>query len=80
MLGKFNWSMTFRSDSDVPVPYGRVIKNIEDKSYSAFQKKNFHGEKEKFLATLASNCGGQSGRYHYLDNLIKHIPVINCLV
>jgi hypothetical protein len=25
----FNWSMTYRSDSDVPVPYGRVVPGGE---------------------------------------------------
>ena len=44
----------------------------------AKQKINFHGEKERGLAILASNCGGQSGRYHYLDSLMKNIPVTSC--
>ena len=71
--------MTFRSDSDVPVPYGRVVRSTDTEVVTfAKQKRNFHGEKEQGLAILASNCGGQSGRYHYLDSLIKNIQVTKC--
>ena len=78
--GHFNWSMTYRSDSDVPVPYGRVVRSISTGvvTSASSHKRNFHGEKERGLAMLASNCGGQSGRYHYLDSLMKNIPVTKC--
>ena len=74
-VGKFNWSMTYRSDSDVPVPYGRVVRNTQGKASTMHHKRNFHGEKEHVVAILASNCGGKSGRYHFLDSLIKSVPV-----
>ena len=71
--------MTFRSDSDVPVPYGRVVRSTATGVVTvAEQKRNFHGEKERGLAILASNCGGQSGRYNYLDSLIKNVQVRKC--
>ena len=62
--------MTYHSGSDVPVPYGRVIRT-EDPPH----QRNYHAEKEDGVAILASNCGGRSGRYHYLDSLMKHLPV-----
>jgi hypothetical protein len=71
--------MTYRSDSDVPVPYGRVVRNTRGKASTSHHNRNFHGEKEHVVAILASNCGGKSGRYHFLDSLIKHLPVKNPL-
>ena len=67
----FNWSMTYRSTSDVPVPYGRTIPfgekhiNISD----IFFKKS------KSVAILGSNCGGQNNRWQYVKELQKHINV-----
>ena len=29
----FNWTMTYRSDSDIPTPYGRVIPKSSGFSY-----------------------------------------------
>ena len=63
--GVFNWSMNYHSTSDVPVPYGRVVprKSHDGKEES----RDFFSEKSKGVALLASNCGGPSGRYNYLD-------------
>ena len=30
----FNWTMTYRSDSDIPRPYGRLIPKSREFSYS----------------------------------------------
>ena len=68
--GIFNWSMTYRSDSDVPVPYGRVVR-----SQSFSKPRNYHQEKEKGAAILVSNCHADSGRLQYLELLMKHLPV-----
>ena len=29
----FNWTMTYRSDSDIPNPYGRVVPNVAEINY-----------------------------------------------
>ena len=69
--GVFNWSMNYHSTSDVPVPYGRVIPkrstNQEGKDEGEEVLRDFYNEKKKGVALLASNCGGASGRYEYLD-------------
>ena len=63
--------MNYHSTSDVPVPYGRVIpkKSIgqEGKDEGEGRSRDFYHEKKKGVALLASNCGGVSGRYKYLD-------------
>ena len=38
--GMFNWTMTFHSDSDVPVPYGRVVRGEGQEA-----GRNYHGER-----------------------------------
>ena len=69
LSGVFNWSMNYHSASDVPVPYGRVVPK-ESTGHEDDDKggvRDFHHEKKKGVALLASNCGGPSGRYNYLD-------------
>ncbi|XP_024935501.1 galactoside 3(4)-L-fucosyltransferase-like isoform X2 [Cephus cinctus] len=65
--GLFNWSMSYRSDSDVPVPYGRTIDRQVDvdltEFYDMFKKKN------NLVAIMGSNCGGSNGRWNYVKHL-----------
>ena len=62
--------MNYHSTSDVPVPYGRVVPK-ESSGHVGKEVggglRDFHREKKRGVALLASNCGGQSGRYNYLD-------------
>ena len=69
--GIFNWTMTFRTNSDVPVPYGRFIRRV-DKGET---DQDFNSSKPLLVATLQSHCESQSGRFDYIDQLIKHIQV-----
>ncbi|XP_076342411.1 alpha-(1,3)-fucosyltransferase 7-like [Tachypleus tridentatus] len=76
--GVFNWSMTYRRDSDVYVPYGRTILMSQDEQQLAqegFRNRNFAADKTKFAAILISNCGGNNKRLQYLRELKKHIPL-----
>ena len=67
--------MTYHSHSDVPVPYGRVVKRGEQEQQQQ-QIRNYHGEKVRGVAILASNCGGSSGRFKYLDKLVQSLQVL----
>ena len=63
--------MNYHSTSDVPVPYGRVVpkksnSHVGDEELES-GLRDFYHEKKKGVALLASNCGGASGRYNYLD-------------
>ena len=63
--------MNYHSTSDVPVPYGRVVPKKSTGHAGEEELKSelrdFFHEKKKGVALLASNCGGASGRYKYLD-------------
>ncbi|XP_011634119.1 alpha-(1,3)-fucosyltransferase 7-like [Pogonomyrmex barbatus] len=66
--GLFNWSMSYRMDSDVPVPYGRTIRvsnNISTKSWRTILKAS----KTKLAAIMGSNCGSRNGRWVYVKAL-----------
>ncbi|KAJ8730083.1 hypothetical protein PYW07_017121 [Mythimna separata] len=78
----FNWSMTYRSDADVPVPYGRVVprrtplfpeyKSLED---IAAVVPNWGRKKAgKIAAVLMSNCGAKA-RNRFLKALRQYVKV-----
>nr|CAD7400288.1 unnamed protein product [Timema cristinae] len=76
--GVFNWSMSYRSDSDVPVPYGRalLLTGVEKVQMAMREaNKDYHRNNTKMAAILISNCGGNNGRVKYLDELKKHLQV-----
>ncbi|XP_071115693.1 glycoprotein 3-alpha-L-fucosyltransferase A-like isoform X1 [Haliotis cracherodii] len=68
----FNWTMTFRHDSDIFRPYALLKKRrtVPLKNYSAIVKK-----KTKLVAWMVSNCLDWSKRMAYGKELQKHIPV-----
>ncbi|XP_076379048.1 glycoprotein 3-alpha-L-fucosyltransferase A [Megalopta genalis] len=68
--GLFNWSMTYQMDSDIPVPYGRVIP----RSHINFENENFtkdflRNTKKKLIAVMGSNCAGTNNRWSYVSEL-----------
>ena len=64
--------MTFMHHSDVPVPYGRIVHRQVD---SKNQVEDVYSTKPKLVATLQSHCGGGSGRFEYIDQLVKYLQV-----
>ncbi|XP_055953951.1 glycoprotein 3-alpha-L-fucosyltransferase A-like [Argiope bruennichi] len=72
--GLFNWSMTYRSDSDVPVPYGKTVP-LSEKEKASYKFKDFATLKQKGVAILGSNCGGQNHRWDYVRELQRFIDV-----
>lgn len=66
--GLFNWSMSYRMDSDVPVPYGRTIRLSG--SFPAKHRDTLaRVSKTKLVAIMGSNCGGRNGRWTYAKAL-----------
>lgn len=72
--GLFNWSMTYRSDSDVTVPYGRTIR-LSPEEEEMYEAKDFAKLKTEGVAILGSNCGGQNHRWDYVHELQRHLAV-----
>ncbi|KAL7644099.1 UNVERIFIED_CONTAM: hypothetical protein RMT77_004922 [Armadillidium vulgare] len=69
----FNWTMTFRRDSDVVIPFGRVLKekvkgNISEVSQQILDRK-------KIGIWLNSHCAQNSPRIEFMNELRKHIPI-----
>ncbi|XP_021191579.3 4-galactosyl-N-acetylglucosaminide 3-alpha-L-fucosyltransferase 9 [Helicoverpa armigera] len=77
----FNWSMTYRSDADVPVPYGRTVA-LERPVLSEFVMTELAAmvpnwnrkRRDRPVALLMSNCGVQA-RNDFVAELKKYIHV-----
>ncbi|XP_032453932.1 uncharacterized protein LOC100120707 [Nasonia vitripennis] len=76
--GIFNWSMTYRMDSDVPVPYGRTIlkrtlsrRDVSEETmdYNEIDSLEEREANRKLVAILGSNCSGNNNRWHYVKEL-----------
>ncbi|KOX77553.1 Alpha-(1,3)-fucosyltransferase [Melipona quadrifasciata] len=68
--GLFNWSMTYRMNSDVPVPYGRTISTLFINSPNInFSSDLIKKSKTKLVTVMGSNCGGINGRWKYIRQL-----------
>ncbi|XP_064099480.1 glycoprotein 3-alpha-L-fucosyltransferase A-like [Macrobrachium nipponense] len=72
--GYFNWSMTYRKDSDVPVPYGRTVR-MTNAEASQYERVDYFNSKINFTAAMGTNCGGGNKRWHYVRELKKHMNV-----
>ena len=83
--GLFNWTMTYRLDSDVVQPYGWVQPtgsftlrpdNREIKLAMEFAAgRKSKSKKTKLVAWFVSNCQSQSKREKYANALAKHVQV-----
>lgn len=69
----FNWSMTYRMDADIPVPYGRTVPLPKDQYHDTVE--DYFKLKPKDIAILGSNCGGINGRYKYIEEMKKYVSV-----
>ncbi|XP_018019649.1 alpha-(1,3)-fucosyltransferase C isoform X2 [Hyalella azteca] len=72
--GVFNWTMTFRLDSDFPRPYGRILFSPNVSAKTAAPKNYAHG-KTKLAAWFVSNCRTVSDREHLVKALQTHMEV-----
>ena len=72
--GQFNWTMSYRLDSDVLVPYGeatRVNSRVGlKKDYLAIARS-----KTRLVAWMVSHCDTPSQREKYVRELQRYIPV-----
>ena len=69
----FNWTMTFRQDSDIFYPYGKIIFRTGTppvKDYSVIYKK-----KKKGIIWFVSHCRTKSKREDYAKELSKYIDL-----
>ncbi|GFY64662.1 alpha-(1,3)-fucosyltransferase C [Trichonephila inaurata madagascariensis] len=74
MKDMFNWTMTYRSDSDIVLPYGRVIR----KDRSTFRLDNLRllwKQKRKMATWMVSHCDTDSNREDYIKEMEKFMEV-----
>lgn len=70
----FNWTATYRRDSDVVAPYERwqyYDGGVPRRSYGV----NYAANKTRQVAWFVSNCGARNNRLQYAHELQKHIRV-----
>ncbi|XP_064086231.1 3-galactosyl-N-acetylglucosaminide 4-alpha-L-fucosyltransferase FUT3-like [Macrobrachium nipponense] len=72
--GIFNWSMSYRMDSDVPVPYGRTVRMTAEEA-SEYEKVDYFNIKTKLAAGILTNCEATNNRTGYLKQLRKYIDI-----
>ena len=70
----FNWTATYRHDSDIVAPYERFTPYNEN-VLTLPQNRSYAEGKTKQVAWFVSNCGGRNGRQNYVQELSKHINV-----
>ncbi|XP_046573116.1 glycoprotein 3-alpha-L-fucosyltransferase A-like isoform X2 [Haliotis rubra] len=68
--GRFNWTLTYRLDSDIPFPYNRILYTGGTVNISDVLRR-----KSRSIAWFVSNCGTPSKREVYVQELRKHIDV-----
>ncbi|KAK3577868.1 hypothetical protein CHS0354_021837 [Potamilus streckersoni] len=68
--GIFNWTMTYRGDSTLFLPYGHVGKLLS-KENGHNKTANYYRQKSKTAAIRISNCNDYARRYQL------QIPIVN---
>ena len=71
--GFFNWTMTYRLDSDIPHPYGRTLPKSSEFSYSSSMP---HWEHVFTLAEFAKSLGQRSREFRALAHRPKAVAWI----
>ncbi|XP_055373371.1 glycoprotein 3-alpha-L-fucosyltransferase A [Condylostylus longicornis] len=70
----FNWTSTYRKDSDIVAPYEKW-EYYNDAVKQMKQERNYALNKTKKVAWFVSNCGARNGRLAYAHELQKYIDV-----
>ena len=73
--GVFNWTMSYRADSDVFSPYGSFRPlgcNEIQHDWSSTSNTN---KKSKLIAWLVSSCESPSGRSEFARKLAEYVPI-----
>ncbi|CAN8003232.1 unnamed protein product [Ixodes hexagonus] len=73
IAGYFNWTMTYRSDSDVPTPYGETVRKTDAPPEKDLQ--SLWISKSKMAVWMVSNCKSQSRRELFVADLRGYIDV-----
>ncbi|XP_047739154.1 alpha-(1,3)-fucosyltransferase 7-like [Hyalella azteca] len=81
LRGVINWTMSYRRDSEIVVPYGRTVpKELLDTKINeqeSLESRDFWSEKTSghYVAWMVSHCATDSRREWYVKELAKYIKV-----
>ncbi|XP_035775611.1 glycoprotein 3-alpha-L-fucosyltransferase A-like [Anopheles albimanus] len=70
----FNWTATYRKDSDIVAPYEKW-EYFDPRVRQIDQDRNYALNKTRKVAWFVSNCGARNGRLQYAHELQKYIAV-----
>ena len=70
----FNWTATYRRDSDIVAPYEKW-EYFDPRVKMLEQDRNYALNKTKKVAWFVSNCNARNNRLQYANELAKHIEV-----
>lgn len=73
LADKFNLTMSHRSDSDIQLPYARILHDPANERHPV--KRVILSRRSKDVAWIASHCATMSKREMYIRELRKHINV-----
>ena len=74
--GIFNWTMTYRVDSDVYTPYGNFIPlQCKEALREVKSKISYAAGKTQLIAWIVSGCRAPSGRTEYARKLAEYLPI-----
>ncbi|KAL3219564.1 hypothetical protein MRX96_030322 [Rhipicephalus microplus] len=72
----FNWTMTYRRDSDVYLPYGRITPRLlTNATRTKRDLKTLWKSKRKIAVWIVSNCVTPGGRERFVAELRRHVDV-----
>lgn len=74
MFGMFNWTMTYRKDSDVYIPYGRTVPT----NTISFNNSDLYAKwrkKSKMAVWMVSHCSTAGNRERYIKQLKSFLDV-----
>ena len=72
---KFNLSMTYSMQSDIPLPYGECIVTSKDRATVKEDIDDIVMIKDKFAAWMLSSCRSRSLRENVGRALLQYIPI-----
>ncbi len=78
LLNQFNWTMTYRTDSDIWIPYGKIVPRkipVENISIQNISLKSWINKKNKLAAGVISRCQTDSKRENIVEHLNKSMNI-----
>ena len=71
----YNWSISYRRDSDLPLLHGWLIPLLSNESRSIAIPTVDSIMEKKLVAAMITNCNASSGRHRYIAEFQKFAPL-----